>query len=180
MKKIAALALTLMLVLSLSLTAAAAETYTAGSYYTIEYPDDTLTLDDTSYTEDSTEDSTWLFMLEGDDYLIDASIGKLDGYEGVSLYSASDEDKAAYVADTLEDFADESPALADTLNTASGVPFYIYSLESSDGAYYYAETIANGVSVNFCCYYNDTELPLDADLLAAFESILSTFQPAGT
>lgn len=178
MRKLAALTLTLLLVLSLGLTAAVAETYTAGSYYTIEYPD-TLTLDNTSYTDESTEESTWLFMLEGDDYLIDAAIGAVEGYEGVSLYSATDEVRETYVADTLDAFSDENPALADTLETASGVPFYIYSMEGSDGAYYFAETIANGVSVNFYCYYHDSELPLDSDLLTAFEDVLSTFKPAG-
>ena len=178
MRKLAALTLTLLLVVSLGQTAAVAETYTAGSYYTIEYPD-TLTLDNTSYTDESTEDSTWLFMLEGDDYLIDANIGKVEGYEGVSLFSASDEVRETYVADTLDAFADENPALADTLETASGVPFYIYSMEGSDGAYYYAETIANGVSVNFYCYYHDSELALDSDLLTAFEDVLGTFKPAG-
>ena len=178
MRKLAALTLTLLLVVSLGQTAAVAETYTAGSYYTIEYPD-TLTLDDTSYTDESTADNTWLFMLEGDDYLIDASIGAVEGYEGVSLFSASDDVRETYVADTLDAFSDDNPALADTLETASGIPFYIYSMEGSDGAYYYAETLANGVSVNFYCYYHDSDLPLDSDLLTALEDVLGTFKPVG-
>lgn len=172
------LCLTLALLLSLSLTAAAqAERYTAGTYYTIEYPD-SLTLDDTSYTDENSEDYTWLFLLQGDDYLIDASLSPADGYEGVSLFSQDEADRQAYVDQTLEDYSAYGIALVDTL-TVENVPFYLFSLDEGDGPYYYAETIANGVSILFTCYYNDAETALDAALLSDFETVLKTFRPAG-
>lgn len=177
MRKLAALSLALLL--TLSLTVASAQTYTAGTYYTIDYPD-TLTLDDTSYTDENTEDYTWLFMLSADDYLIDASISPADGYEGFSLYNASDADRQAYVDDTLDTYADDKAALVETLTVDGDIPFYIFSMEDSDGVYYYAETLANGASINFACYYNDASTPLDDTLLGNLKTVLTTFRRAGT
>lgn len=173
MKKLAALSLALLM--TLGMTIASAETYTAGSAYTIDYPD-TLTLDNTSYTDESTTDYTWLFMLSNDDYLIDASISPATGYEGFSLYNASDADKQAYLDDTLEAYADDNIVLVDTLTVDTDIPFYVFSMEDSDGVYYYAETLANGNSLNFSCYYNDGEATLDDTLLANFEAVLTTFR----
>ena len=174
MKKWVALSLAMMM--ALSLTVASAQTYQAGSYYTITYPD-TLTLDDTSYTEDNTADNSWLFMLVGDNWLIDASINTVSDYAGVSLYSASDADRQAYVDDTLDAYADENATLVDTLTLAGNIPFYVYSMEDSDGAYYYAETIANGASINFCAYYDDAAAVLDDALLTNLTDVLTTFTP---
>jgi hypothetical protein len=174
MKKFAALSLAFILALSLSV--ASAETYTAGNYYTIDYPD-TLTLDNTSYTANNTEDSIWLFMLVGEDYLIDAALDKVDGYEGVSLFSASQDDRQTYVDDTLEAYADYEATLVDTLTLSSGVPLYLFSMNDSDGPYYYAETIVKGISLNFCYYYTDASATPDATLLSNFETVLQTFTP---
>ena len=176
MKKFATLTLALML--TFSLTAAFAQTtYTAGQYYTIDYNDE-LTLDNTSYTSENTADNLWLFMLYNDDYLIDAALSAASGYEGVSLYDADQSVRDAYKDDTLEAFADENIAFVDEVTTVSGFPFYIFSMDGSDGAYYYAETIANGSSVNFCCYYNDATATLDDALLQNFETMLITLRPA--
>jgi hypothetical protein len=144
MKKLIAVVLSLSILFTLS--AAAAASYTAGDYYTVDYPE-ALTVDDESYTDESTEDDLWLFMLVGDDYLIDAGLTTVEAYEGFSLYSATDAQKADYIAEALETFADSNPSLVDIVNAQSDIPFYIYSLEDSDGVYYYAETITNGVSV---------------------------------
>ena len=175
MKKLAAL--TLALLMTLSLTAAFAQTYTAGQYYTIDYNDD-LTLDNTSYTSENTTDNRWLFMLYNDDYLIDAALSAASGYEGVSLYAADQTVRDAYVDDTLEAYADENIQFVEELTTVSGFPFYVFSMDGSDGAYYYAETIANGSSVNFCCYYNDANAALDDTLLQNFAEMLITLRPA--
>jgi len=174
MKKLVSVLLAL--ALTFTLTAAFAKTYTAGTYYTVEYPD-SMSLDDTSYVQDNTEDDAWLFMLSGDDYLIDASLSTVDEYSGFSLYSATDAEKQAYVAEVMTTFADQDPALVDTVIPASGIPFYIFSMEDSDGVYYFAETIANGVSLYFCCYYNDVNAPLDQPLLDSLKGILKTFAP---
>lgn len=172
MKKLAAFALAL----ALLFTTAAAETYTAGGYYTVDYPD-TLTLDDTTYQSDSTDTSTWLFMLLGDDYLIDASMSVVDEYAGFSLTDATDAEKQAYLAEVLASFADQSPALVGTVTAGSGVPFYLFSMEDSDGEYYYAETILDGNSVNFCCYYYDATVVPDTMLLSNLKTVLSTYTP---
>jgi len=177
MKKLIAVLLSLSMLLTLS--AAAAASYTAGDYYTVDYPE-TMTVDDESYTDENTEDDLWLFMLVGDDYLIDAGLTTVEVYEGFSLYNATDAQKADYIAEALETFADSNPSLVDIVDSQSDIPFYIYSLEDSDGMYYYAETISNGVSVYFCCYYYDAETLPDATLLRNLESVLTSFRPAGT
>ncbi|MCE5344413.1 MAG: hypothetical protein LLF96_12645 [Eubacteriales bacterium] len=175
MKKWIAVLLVMTLVLALASTAAAA-TYTSGDYYTIEYSD-SLLLDDTSHTDESTEDNQWLFTLTGEDYLIDAALTKVEEFAGFSHYSATDAQKADYIAEVMSTFADSNPSLVDVVDTTGGIPFYIFSLEDSDGMYYYAETITNGVSVNFCCYYYDADTLPDTMLLYNLESMLRTFQP---
>ena len=176
MKKWVAVLVTLLLCLPLG---ALGETYTAGGYYAIDYPE-TYTLDDSSYTDESTADNIWLFLLDGEAYLIDASVATVDGYEGFSLTNATDEEKQQYVADTLASFADQNAVLADTLTATSGVPFYVFSMEDSDGPYYYAETILNGTSAYFYCYYDDTTHAPDAALMANLKTVLQTFRPAET
>ena len=175
MKKLAALSLALLF--ALGMTAAAAETYTAQGFYTIEYPEG-LTLDNTSYTDESNDDNVWLYLLTNDDYMIDAYITKLDEYTGFSLYSATVSERENYVTDTLDDYADYAASLVETVTTAEGIPSYVYSMQESDGAYYYAETISNGMSVNFCCYYNDAALPLDDTLLGNLHDVLASLRKA--
>ncbi len=175
MKKPAALLLALCLAFTLP-AAAFAATYSAGGYYTVDYPD-ALTLDDTSYADENTEEDVWLFMLSGDDYLIDASINTVDDYAGFSLYDATEEEKQAYLAEVADTFADKGATLVDTVMPESGIPFYIFSMEDSDGPYYFAETIANGASVSFCCYYDDAGAALDEPLLNHLKEVLVTFRP---
>ncbi len=167
-----------LLALALLCGVAAAETYTAGHYYTIDYPD-ALSLDDSSYTDDNTDTSTWLFMLLGDDYLIDASVSTVEEYAGFSLQGADETQKQDYINEVMSTFADQTPALADTFTAADGVPFYVFSMEDSDGQYYYAETIISGESMNFCCYYYDASTAPDAALLSALKTVLSTYRAAG-
>ena len=175
MKKLAALSLALLL--ALGITAATAETYTAPGFYTITYPDG-LTLDNTSYTDENSEDEVWLFLLSNEEYMLDAYITKLDEYANVSLYSATDEQREAYVEDTLDDYADYNPELVETVTTDEGIPFYVFSMQESDGAYYYAETITNGMSVNFYAYYVDASLPLDDALLSNLHDVLASLRKA--
>ena len=174
MKKLAAGLLALLM--TLTLTLATAETYSAGSYYTIDYPD-TLTLDDATYTDELTDDSRWLYLLYDENYLIDATLEHVTGYEGESLYNADQDERDAYVADTLAAYADDDIALVREITTVSGFPFYIYSREGTDGAFYFAETIANGTSVNFTAYYADAGRALDDDLLEALTEVLITLRP---
>jgi hypothetical protein len=170
------IAVLLALALAFTLTAAAAQTYTAGDYFTIVYPD-SLQLDDTSHTDESTENNQWLFTLSGDDYLVDAALTSVDEFANFSHYSATDAEKANYLSTVLSSFANYNPSLVDVVETGDGIPFYIFSLEDSDGMYYYAETITNGISVNFCSYYYDANASPDTMLLYNLESVLRSFKP---
>ena len=173
MKRLAAL--TLALLMALGVACASAETYTAGSFYTLDYPEE-LTLDNETYTADTTEDYIWLFMLNGD-YVIDAALTPAEGYEGVNLYEANEDERQTYLDDTLDAFANDSAEYVDVLTSTGGYPFYIFTMDSDDGPYYYAETLIQGTSVNFCCYYDDETAGLDQDLLDSFMATLSTVRP---
>ena len=155
---------------------AGAETYAAGGYYTIDYPD-SMVLDNTAYTDDSTEDTQWLFLLSGDDYLIDAALTSVPDYAGFTLSAATDAEKADYIAEVINTFADSSPSLMTIVNSQSGVPFYVFSFTDDQGGYYYAETIADGMSVNFCCYYFEASTPPDTELMTNLINVLSTYRP---
>lgn len=176
MKRLAALALALLM--ALGVACASAETYTAGNFYTLDYPEE-LTLDNETYTADTTDDYIWLFMLYGD-YVIDAALTPAEGYEGVNLYEATEDERLTYLDDTLEAFADESAKYVDELTSTGGYPFYILSMDSEDGPYYYAETLIQGTSVNFCCYYDDESAALDQDLLDSFMQVLTSVRPVDT
>lgn len=174
MKKLTALLLSLFLLLALGTAAAA--TYTADGVYTLEYPD-TLTLDDTTYAEDSAEDDLWLFVLQNDDYLIDAYITATGMYEDVSLTNATQTEIQEYLDETAATFATQNSALVGTLTSQGGTLFYLYAMSDSVGPYYYAETIESGDSINFICYYQDSARLLDARLLDDFKAVLSTYVP---
>ena len=175
MKKLLSLCLALSLLCGLT-GALADQTYTAASTFTLTYPDE-LTLDDTTYSSESTEDSKWLFLLEGGGYDLDATIELASGYEGFSLFSATDDEKDAYVDEVLDSFSESNPTYLSTVVSASGsVPFYIFSMEDADGPFYYAETIADGKSINFYCYYSDNATP-DEALMDKLTAILTTFTP---
>ena len=51
-------------------------------------------------------------------------------------------------------------------------------MQESDGAYYFAETIANGMGVDFYAYYEDASLPLDDALLTNLHSVLASLRKA--
>lgn len=175
MKRLAALTLAILLALALA-APALADTYAAGQYFTVDYPDD-LTLDDATYTGDTTNDYIWLFMLYNDQHVIDASLSPATGYENVSLYEATQEERDAYLADMLDAYADSNAVFVDTLTTVSGFPFYIYTMDDGDGAYYYAQTIINGTSVDLCAYYQDVETAPDQALLDKLAEVLITLRP---
>lgn len=176
MKKWLAALLSLSMVLSLA--AAGADSYTAGDHYTIEYPD-TMVLDDTAYADGNTQNNEWLFMLTGEGFLIDAYLTTLENYApDFSLSAAGDAGIKEYLDEAAEAFSDRNPVLTATVTTDGGIPFYIFRLTDADGPYLYAETIANGVSVNFICYYVDGVTEPDGALRGALEALLYTFTPA--
>ena len=174
MKKL--VALTLAALLAFTLTAASAATYTAGAFYTLDYPDD-LTLDDTSYTDETTDSYIWLYMLYNEDYTIDAALEPVAGYEGKTLYEMTEDERDAYLDFALEDFADYNAEYVDDVTSTSGFPFLVFTMDEGDGVYYFAETLINGTSVNLCCYYNDADTAPDDALLLMFEQVLITIRP---
>jgi hypothetical protein len=171
------IALTLLALLLCTAALASAGTYSAGAYYTLDY-DDGYTLDDTTYTGDTNAEYIWLFMLFDAQITIDAALEPATGYEGVNLYEMNEAEREAYVADTMEVFADSNAAYVDDVTSVSGYPFYIFSMDDGDGAYYYAETLIEGTSVNLLAYYRDDTATLDAALLTALEEVLITIRPA--
>lgn len=176
MKKIVALTLAALLVFSIGFAFAA--TYTAGKYYTMDYDAHAFWLDNTSNTEENTDDYKWLYMLYDDNMVIDAVLVPAYGYEGVNLYEADEDEREAYVAETLESFAEYNAVYVDALTSVSGYPFYIFSMEDEDGPYYFGETIIGGTSVNLNCYYSDKTAEPDDALLEALEELLITIRPA--
>lgn len=174
MKKL--VALTLAALLAFTLTAATAATYTAGKFYTLDYPDD-LTLDDTSYTDETTEDYIWLYTLYNEDYRMDAALEPVTGNEGKSLYEMTEAERDAYLDFALEDFTEFNAEYVDDVTSTSGYPFLVFTMDEGDGAYYFAETLIDGTSVNLCCYYNDVDAAPDDALLLMFEQVLITIRP---
>jgi hypothetical protein len=174
MKKTIAILLSLFMLLAACATAFAA-TYTAGDYYTITYPDD-LTLDDTSYTDENTEDSLWLFELKNDTLLIDAYWNELEDYADFSLSNADESDKQLYLTEVGNTFADYNPEWVSAVTAESGLVFYVFQMEDSEGVYLYAEAIENGVSANFVCYYFNGE-PDDALVQTLGEILYAVVPP---
>lgn len=175
MKKL--LAVLLSLSMALAMAAAGADTYTVNAHYTVEYPD-TMVMDDTAYADENTQNNAWLFMLEGEGFLIDAYLTTLENYDPDFSLSAADEDGIqAYLDEVMDAFSSRSPVPAGSVTTDGGIPFYILRLVDSDGPYLYAETIENGVSVNFICYYVDGVSEPDAALLSTLEALLYTLTP---
>jgi hypothetical protein len=176
MKKFIAVLLSLSM--ALALAAAGADTYTVDAHYTVEYPD-TMALDDTAHADESTQNNVWLFMLEGEGFLIDAYLTTLENYDpDFSLSAAGEAGIQAYLDEVTEAFSDRSPEAAGSVITDGGIPFYIFRLTDADGPYLYAETIENGVGVNFICYYVDGVTEPDEALLGTLEALLQTFTPA--
>lgn len=174
--RLTALLLALMLALP---CAAGAETHTVEGLYSVEY-EDGLTLDTTTYLLDRTDTYTWLFMLYGDEYTIDASMTKLEGYDGFSLYNATEEQRASYASDTLQALSDYDAELLSTMSVVyegAEIPFYIFSCKDENGAYLMGETIAGGYALDFYCYYEDGARSADDALTQRLVSLLQSFTP---
>ncbi len=174
MKRLLAMACALLMIVSAS--GALAAEYTAGNYYKITYPD-TMTLDDEKYDDESDDAYQWLFILDGDGMVIDATIQTASGYEGdFSLYSAGDEEKEAYIDEVMDSFSNSNPTYLTTVEAGS-VPFFVFLMEDTDGPFYYAETIAAGSSLNLYCYYSGNTEP-DEALMTRLTDVLESFDPA--
>ncbi len=173
-----AAALLTVLTLVLSITGALAADYTATGLFTITY-DDALTLDDTSYQDETTGgESRWLFMLSNSEYIIDVTIERIAEYESLSLFSATNAEKQRYLNDTLDSFSDDNATYLETIEAGPNlIPFYLYQLESEEGPYLMAETIVKGYAIDFCAYYCDESAAADEALAVSLSSVLASFLP---
>ncbi len=177
MKKFACL-LVCVLLCAACLTASAAQ-YNAGNLFQITYDETLWQLDDVTYLEENTGDFKWLFMLyrADQDILIDMAMEALPEFEGLSLFSATTEERTAYVEATMDVFQDNNIKLMDTITVSElDIPFYLYSLEDADGAALMAETVVSGWALHFTAYHQDST-QLDDDVLTALDEILGTFVP---
>ena len=177
MKKFIALLLCV-LMCAASCSALAVE-YNANNIFTITYDENTYAIDNSSYLEENTSEYIWMFMLynEQADAVVDVAMEALPEFAGLSLFSATAEERNAYVEATLDIFSDANIKLLDTITVSDlQLPFYIYSLEDENGAYLTAETLVNGWAINFSTYHMATS-DADSALLNVLEEIVTTFQP---
>lgn len=177
MKKFLALLLCV-LMCAASCSALAVE-YNANNIFTVTYDENTYAIDNSSYLEENTSEYIWLFMLynEGADAVVDVAMEALPEFAGLSLFSATAEERNGYVEATLDIFSDAGIKLLDTITVSDlQIPFYIYSLEDENGAYITAETVVNGWAINFSTYHMATSEADDA-LLNVLEEVVTTFQP---
>ncbi|MDD3334633.1 MAG: hypothetical protein PHI98_03845 [Eubacteriales bacterium] len=172
-------ALILALALCLWIPSAFAQTYTAGSYFTVTYDSDVYTLDDVTYeSENTSDDSHWFFILYNDEIMFDVSMVKLEEYESLSLTTADDTAKQSYIDDTLDYYSDENATLLTSLAAGTkSIPFYVYSFQNEDGPYLMAETVQKGYAIDFMAYYNDASVPVDDALAKELSTLLGTFEP---
>lgn len=176
-KRLVGLAL-LLAALMYCLSAQAAD-YTADGLFTVSYDETRFTLDRTSYTIDCTATYKWLFLLHDGSNVIDVSTETIPEYAGFSLHTADDAVLSLYQQDVLSAFADQNAVFVSRRTvSALQVPFYIFRLQDEEGTYYLAETVLNGVVIDFLCYpaamnaVDETHL----DLLCR---LLDTFVPLG-
>ena len=158
---------------------ALAAQYNAGGIFTIEYNEADWAIDNFTYSGDTTEDYTWLFLLykESADASIDVAMERVPEFEGLSLFSAGAVQRADYLASTLDAFQDLDMKYLTTITVSEWeIPFYVYTMEDEQGQFLYAETIVNGCSINFHVCHSRSEERSDA-LLPALEEILTTFSP---
>ena len=192
MKKLVSLVLALMLSLSVAYAsdlvvttgaeqAATLSKHTVPGLYSVSYDATAFSLDNQSFLDENNDDYTWLFMLTGDEYEFDADMTKLEGYDGLSLFSATDEQKSAYLQDTLDALSDYEASLATTVEAIAGnvtIPFYVYSCVNDEGPYLLAETVAQGYALDFYTYYLDGDRAVDDALQQSLRDLLLTFEPA--
>ena len=169
--------LLMMVLLLLLLTPhALAGEFTAAGLFTVTY-DDSLTMDDVSYQYETTDLYRWFFVLYGDDFVIDANTEWMELFDGVSLHTATQEERDAYLQD-MADYYPEASYLQTITATHSGIPFYVFRFESDEGPFLLAETVVNGYAIDFYAYYYDESQAPDDALMEALTALLQTFTPA--
>lgn len=177
MKKLLSLLLALLLLTAAGL--ACAEEYNANGIFTITYDENLYQFDNRTYLSENTDQYVWLFMLyqPQEDVVVDVCMEYLEEFEDLTLFTAPAEDRQKYVNATLDAFTDQNIKLLDTLTVSDyDIPFYVYSLEDSNGGYLIAETVVSGWGIQFSAYHQDSK-DLDDALLKVLEEIMTSFRP---
>lgn len=170
------MALLAALALMFTLTSALAADYSVSGLFSITYDDSVFTLDDTSCQSQNTNTYRWLFLLSASEHLVDVSTELIEGYESLTLATATEDERQAYLNDTLDSFSEDSATYLEMVEV-NGTPFYMYQMEDGEGPYLLAETIVNGCSIDFFAYYDNAEHSADEALMAMLTELLSTFEP---
>lgn len=159
--------------LCLAAVSVSASTYTAEGLFSFDYPDHWI-VDNRTYTGDNTEDYTWIADVYDDDYYMTVSIEMVDGFEGFSLFRASEQEAEHYTQDILDSYEAYHPEYLDTW-TSAGVPFVVISLVEDDALFVEALTIANGCEIRFSISDADDDRQ---SATQALKEIVDSFQPA--
>ena len=163
--------------------AAAAETFST-SYFSLDLPDG-WEIDTTDLEEEENAKTLGLFFGKtSDGFLVgNAFLVNNEGWKDVSLWNSSEEELKEYADSLLEDFADTNPELIGTVLAMDGkIPLVMIRGTDKDGEFVYADTMTNGVSIEFEFYVSDDEgdkqLPLTDEHIEQIKTILTSLKPA--
>lgn len=181
MKKIIALLLTLALCLS-ALSALAAEK-TAQGLFTVTYDETRFTVEEQATSESMNVEPSvnWLFALTDGKVTLEAVTEPLDAFPELTLATATDDERQAYVDYFLDTYAMEDAKYEGLILTQKdSLPFELFTLEDEEGHYYYAETVVKGLTIGFYCYYEGVGEAFDPDdaLYDLFATFLEGYAPA--
>lgn len=151
--------------------ALAAEQSFAG-LFSIEYDEAAYHADTVTYLTGSDGDSRWLMMLGANDYLIDVSMYRVEGWEHLSLTDPGDPMTSWYLKESLGNGIEYIGNIS-----AGGALFCLFRTFDADGEYLMAETVRNGWAISFYAYYDDPEQKTDERLTEALTELVSTYQP---
>lgn len=174
-----------MLSLSLIVCSAAAEaSYTARvgerELFTVTYDDSLLTMDDETYSGDSTDDFEWFMILSSQDFAIDCGASRYSEDENESLYLMAQDAQDEYLKSFSAGSAPSSLSFIETYPVSAGgvsVPFVVTSYSDAEyGDSYIAFTILGGYEIYFEAYGADGE-NTDA-ILSALKTLIDSFVPA--
>ena len=178
MKRLFGAVLILVLVLSLSCALGELGQTFETKHYTLSIPDGwTVDKDDLNSKPGSWE-LGYAYAPEDDAMCIRATLDFYDSWDGISLWSADEDEMNEYRQAMMEDYAQYAPVLIDILYVGR-IPFFVMRLTDDGEVFYWAETMTNGYVVGLECYaldkkgdyrdVTDAERDLFIDILRTFE-----------
>ncbi len=178
MKRTLSLVLALIFVLSVSLAFAEGDVFET-KYFTMPLPDG-WTFDNSDLeVPDEGEDLGYCYASESPGLLIEGYMIPYEDLQNVSLWKSDAEELQAYIDATVEDFAEDNAVYLDTV-MADAIPFIILRCADEEGEYLYADTMTNGVAIEFLAYNTDEQgnaYKITDEDIELFKSILAGFTP---